>query len=103
MTVVRSDIPSLLQPRPKVPKPLPPPRDTKGKGKGKTQIKGKLEMHRAKVKTGGSVASWSQGANSTCKMRHANDPLLFTASSHNLTWLFWALLPVDMSYKQVSR
>ena len=32
MTVVRSDISSLLQPRPKIPKQLPPPRDPKGKG-----------------------------------------------------------------------
>ena len=36
ITVVRSDISSLLQPRPRVPKTLPPPRDGKGKGgKGK--------------------------------------------------------------------
>ena len=36
MTVVRSDISSLFQPRPRVPKTLPPPRDGKGKGgKGK--------------------------------------------------------------------
>lgn len=36
MTVVRSDISSLLQPRPRIPKQLPPPRDGKGKGhKGK--------------------------------------------------------------------
>ena len=35
MTVVRSDISSLLKPRPNVPKPLPQPRENKGKGKGK--------------------------------------------------------------------
>jgi len=42
MTVVRSDISSLLQPRPRIPKQLPPPRDPKGKGhKGKGSGKGK--------------------------------------------------------------
>ena len=42
MTVVRSDISSLLQPRPRIPKQLPPPRDPKGKGhKGKGGGKGK--------------------------------------------------------------
>ena len=35
MTVVRSDLSSVLQPRPRIPKPLPPPRDPKAKGKGK--------------------------------------------------------------------
>ncbi len=35
MTVVRSDISSLLKPRPNVPKPLPQPRENKGKCKGK--------------------------------------------------------------------
>ena len=34
LTVIRSDISSLLQPRPRIPKQLPPPRDGKGKGKG---------------------------------------------------------------------
>ena len=42
VTVVRSDISSLLQPRPRVPKQLPPLRDPKGKGhKGKGSGKGK--------------------------------------------------------------
>ena len=42
MTVVRSDISSLLQPRPRIPKQLPPPRDPRGKGhKGKGGGKGK--------------------------------------------------------------
>ena len=40
MTVVRSDISSLLQPRPRIPEPFPPPRDGKGKGKGKGHQKG---------------------------------------------------------------
>ena len=34
---MRSDISSLLQPRPRI----PPPRDVKGKGKGKGHFKGK--------------------------------------------------------------
>ena len=42
MTIVRSDISSLLQPRPRIPKQLPPTRDQKGKGhKGKGGGKGK--------------------------------------------------------------
>ena len=41
MTVAGSDISSLLQPRPKVPKALPPPCDPKGKGKGSQKGSGK--------------------------------------------------------------
>ena len=56
LTVVRSDISSLLQPRPRIPKPLPPPRDGKGKGKGKGHFKGK-DVHKGggKGKTKGST------------------------------------------------
>jgi len=49
MAVVRSDISSLLQPRPRIPKQLPPPRDGKGKGhKGKG---GKGKGGKGKTKT----------------------------------------------------
>ena len=49
MTVVRSDISSLLQPRPRIPKQLPPPRDPRGKGhKGKGGGKGKNEKGKTK-------------------------------------------------------
>ena len=52
MTVVRSDISSLLQPRPRIPKQLPPPRDGKGKGhKGKGGGKGKGSKGKTKSYT----------------------------------------------------
>ena len=55
MTVVRSDISSLLQPRPKIPKRLPPPRDPKGKGRGKGHLKGTHGKGAGKGKTKGST------------------------------------------------
>ena len=55
MTVVRSDISSLLPPRPRIPKPLPPPRGPKGKGKGKGRFKGTNGKGAGKGKTKGST------------------------------------------------
>ena len=55
MTVVRSDISSLLQPRPRIPKALPPPRDGKGKGgKGKGG-KGKTKHLRLQQQSDGNT------------------------------------------------
>ena len=68
MTVVRSDVSSLLQPRPRIPKQLPPPRDGKGhKGKGG---KGKGGKGKAKSSTFDKRNHCTYGLNNNQKVTH---------------------------------